>query len=191
MSLSCVDDVRITIGIAFVRGSAFVCRRTSMPSTLGSFKSSRITLGPSLMSRSENAPRHMMKSRASAPSRTTLMSLARLLALSACNVNSTSFGLSSTSRILTGSNSFIAVLQGEIESRSNIDCAVRPDFAAMALDDTSDQSQPDARSWKVLSPMQSLEYSEELVAVAHVKSDPVVFDEVSDGAALCCPCARA
>src|ERR1035437_2938475 len=132
----------------------------------------------------------MMKSSASAPSRTTLMSLTRWLALSACSASSTSFGLSSTSRISTASGSCISVLQRQIEGRARVEGAFGPNRSTVALDNSPHQREADARAGEVFGPMQTLEYSEKLVAVAHVEADAVVFPEVRDHAGLLCTWAR-
>ena len=65
-----LEEVSMTTGIIFVRGSVLICFSTSNPSTLGNFKSSRTTFevhlpncGPAC------APRLNRKSSASAPSR--------------------------------------------------------------------------------------------------------------------------
>src|ERR1700682_381137 len=102
----------------------------------------------------------MMKSSASAPSRTTRMSLARWLALSACSVSSTSLGLSSTRRISTGLGSCMISLQAQVESGPGVDSAFGPHLASVALDNALDKCQSDACARKVLYAVKPLEYTE-------------------------------
>src|SRR6267143_1649249 len=101
MSGCSAEDVNTTTGMARVRSSSLRRRSTSRPSTLGRFRSSRITLGATPISRSVLGPAPKKKSIASAPSRQTKSWLARWRDVSARRVSSTSAGLSSTKRIST------------------------------------------------------------------------------------------
>src|SRR3989475_11996883 len=101
MSGCSAEDVNTTTGMVRVRSSPFRRRSTSRPSTLGRFRSSRITLGVTPMSRRALGALPKKKSIASAPSRQTKSWLARWRDVSARRVSSTSAGLSSTSRIST------------------------------------------------------------------------------------------
>src|SRR5438105_2426821 len=107
MSGSSRDEVRTTTGRARVRSSALRRLSTSRPSTLGSFRSSRITRGTMPISRQGWLPSPKKKSSASAPSRATNSWFAMLRSLSARSVSSSSCGLSSTSRISTSLGKFM------------------------------------------------------------------------------------
>src|SRR5437879_5221188 len=100
MSSSSLDEVRTTTGISLVRGSARIRFSTSMPSSLGSLRSSRTTAGIVGGSRPACFPVPKRKSTASWPSLATITLLAILALRSARSVSSSSFGLSSTSRIV-------------------------------------------------------------------------------------------
>src|SRR6267154_3643134 len=100
MSSSSLDDVRITTGISLVRGSARIRCSTSMPSSLGSLRSSRTTAGIVDSSRPACFPVPNRKSTASWPSLATKTLLAMLALRSARSVSSSSFALSSTSMIV-------------------------------------------------------------------------------------------
>src|SRR2546423_2245840 len=107
MSGSSRDAVRTTTGRARVRSSALRRRSTSRPSTLGSFRSSRITRGTMPISRQGWVPSPKKKSSASAPSRATNSWFAMLRSLRARSVSSSSWALSSTSRISTSLGRFM------------------------------------------------------------------------------------
>src|SRR6266699_2839056 len=100
MSSSSHDDVRTTTGISLVRGSARIRCSTSMPLSLGSLRSSRTTAGILGGSRPACWPVPKRKSTASWPSLATKTSFAMLALRSARRVSSSSFALSSTSRIV-------------------------------------------------------------------------------------------
>src|SRR5882757_9788438 len=100
MSSSSLEEVRITTGTSLVRGSARIRCSTSMPSSLGSLRSSRTTAGIVGSSRPAYLPVPNRKSSASWPSLAMATSLAMFAFLSARSVSSSSFGLSSTSRIV-------------------------------------------------------------------------------------------
>src|SRR5260221_8421004 len=100
MSSSSLEEVRITTGTSLVRGSARIRCSTSMPSSLGSLRSSRTTAGILGSSRPAYLPVPNRKSSASWPSLAMATSLAMFAFLSARSVSSSSFGLSSTSRII-------------------------------------------------------------------------------------------
>src|SRR6266853_4200511 len=100
MSSSSLEEVRTTTGISLVRGSARIRCSTSIPSSLGSFRSSRTTAGIAGGSRPAYLPVPKRKSIASWPSLAMVTSLAMFAFLSARSVSSSSFGLSSTSRII-------------------------------------------------------------------------------------------
>src|SRR4051794_38534434 len=119
-------------------------------------------------------------SSASSPSRATWMTFASLWRSKAWSVSSTSFGLSSTSRI-----SMILVfnrppLECEVERRALSRCRLGPDRPAVAGDDARRQREPEPGAVVAVG-VQTLEDLEELVLVAHVEADAVVADEV-DGA---------
>src|SRR5205809_3830951 len=100
MSSSSLDEVRTTTGTSLVRGSARIRCSTSIPSSLGSLRSSRTTAGSVCGSRPACGPVPNSKSTASWPSRATTTLLAMLAFRSARKVSSSSFGLSSTSMII-------------------------------------------------------------------------------------------
>src|SRR5882672_4142520 len=100
MSSSSLDDVSTTTGMSLVRGSARIRCSTSMPSSLGSLRSSRTTAGIVDGSRPACGPVPNRKSTASWPSLATKTLLAILAFRSARSVSSSSFGLSSTSMIV-------------------------------------------------------------------------------------------
>src|SRR5213594_3289992 len=174
MSRSSADDVSITTGIDRVCGSDFRRFNTSNPSTLGSFRSSKMTFG-----RFESIPLPKMKSRASSPSRTTSMRFVRLFFFNACNASSTSLGLSSTNRISTGLW-FIGAspFKSEIESGALMQLRLSPHAAAMPVDDALDDGETDTGPFVFLSPVQALEHAKEFVRVAHVKAGAIVFNKV-------------
>src|SRR5207248_11524477 len=66
--------------------------------------------------------------------------------------------------------------QSEVERRSLIDGAFRPDAAAVPGDDASDGGETDAGALEVGSGMQSLEHAEQLIRVLHVEAGAVVPD---------------
>src|SRR6266513_4959194 len=100
MSSSSLEEVRTTTGTSLVRGSARMRCSTSIPLSLGSFRSSRITAGIVIGSRPACLPVPNRKSSASWPSLATKTSFAMLALRSARSVSSSSFGLSSTRRII-------------------------------------------------------------------------------------------
>src|SRR5258708_1301112 len=100
MSSSSLEEVRTTTGINWVRGSARMRFRTSIPLSFGSFRSSRTSAGIGTGLRSACLPVENRKSSASVPSRATKTSLAILALRSARSVSSSSSGLSSTSMMI-------------------------------------------------------------------------------------------
>src|SRR5882762_4181882 len=100
MSSSSLEDVRTTTGTSLVRGSARIRCSTSIPLSLGSLRSSRITAGVVGGSRPACGPVPNRKSTASWPSLATITLLAMLALRSARSVSSSSFALSSTSMIV-------------------------------------------------------------------------------------------
>src|SRR6266702_4800904 len=100
MSSSSLEEVRITTGTSLVRGSARIRCSTSIPSSLGSLRSSRTTAGIASGSRPVCRPVPKRKSTASWPSLATTTLLAMFAFRSARSVSSSSFGLSSTSKIV-------------------------------------------------------------------------------------------
>src|SRR5437879_11229717 len=103
----------------------------------------------------------------------------------AWRVNSTSSGLSSTSRIsmdfsCIGSCSF----ESEVECRTLVDGRFRPDAPTVAVDDALDDRQTDAGSLIVLWAMQARGHPEKSDVVLHVDPHPIVFHEVHARAGL-------
>lgn len=136
MSQSSRDEVSTTTGILLVRGSDLIRFSTSRPSTLGSFKSSRISLGLFSILRCAYAPVQKMKSSASAPSRTTSIRLLSLLPLKEWSANSLSLGLSSTNKIST-TVSVIADItsKGKVERCSFVNFCFGPNATPMTVND--------------------------------------------------------
>src|SRR5581483_1112429 len=122
------------------------------------------------------------KSSASSPSRTTSMILVRLFSFRACSVSSTSFGLSSTSKI-----SMVCVMvrsfQGEKECRALIDVGFRPNASSVPMNNTLNDGQPDAGALVFFGAVQALENAEKFIGIFHVKADPVI-PHVIDGRAV-------
>src|SRR5882724_7421984 len=170
----------MTTGTLLVFGSAFRVRNTSMPSILGSFRSSRISFGVRLPLFS-NWPLEKMKSRASTPSLTQTRLFARFFFFSARIVSSASVGLSSTSRISTFSNPVIlaSCRQREKEGGTFVQLGFGPHPASMAGNQPMNDGKAHPGSGKLLDPVQTLEHAEELVVIAHVEADAVVLDEKS------------
>src|SRR5690242_20838900 len=74
--------------------------------------------------------------------------------------------------------------EGKEERRAAVHLAVRPDTAAVPLDDALRQGQPDAGALELVGAMQPLKHAEQLVDVAHVEPHPVVPHEVDDRLSL-------
>src|SRR5688572_29650586 len=106
MSSSSLDDVRITTGRQRVLGSSRIRRSTSMPPTLGSFKSRRTMAGGS------DAASPKRYSISSEPSRATCTSLAIFALRSDRSTSSSSSGLSSTRRMVLGDMGFLDAVNG-------------------------------------------------------------------------------
>src|SRR5438876_8322446 len=183
MSRSSAEEVSTPTGMVRVRWSPLTRRRTSKPSTRGSFRSRRITLGGSSTPRPSYRPSPNTYSRASAPSRTTCIWFARWLSRNACRVSSMSFGLSSTSRSsmgpsITGSLIGRSALETEEERRAHAALRLGPHPSAMPIDDPLDDGKADPGPLVLLGPVHPLEHPEQLVGVAHVEADAVVLDEI-------------
>src|SRR5687768_3851013 len=160
----------ITTGMVRSAGSPFMRRSTSMPSTLGIFRSSSTSFGFC----ASGTARH---SSASAPSFAHRTRLTRLFCRSARIVISASCGLSSTSRISICST-IGAPRQGEMEAGALAGTALGPDAAAVAGHDALHDGEPDAGARELVGAVQPLEYAEELSDVAHVEADAVVAHPV-------------
>src|SRR5919204_3739821 len=129
-----------------------------------------------------------MKSNASAPSRATWTRLARLCCLRLCSANSTSFGLSSTSRISTvwsgmGRLSF----QRKEKRGAVVGLRIGPDTPAVAVDDALHDREAHSSAGIVLGTVQPLEHPKEFVGVTHVEADAVVAHKVDRLPALLAP----
>src|SRR5581483_2915052 len=164
-----------------VRGSLLIRRRTSSPSTFGSFRSSSTTLGGRSAPRSAYSPVAKTNSSASAPSRTRWSLLARFSFFSARTVSSASAGLSSTRRISTASRLMLSSSlrrQREIEDGAAVDHSLGPHAPSVPLHDPLDDREADAGAFELLGAVEALEDPEELARVPHVETRPVVLDEV-------------
>src|SRR5919204_6407796 len=105
-----------------------------------------------------------MKSSASAPSRATWTRLARLCCLKLCSASSTSFRLSSTSRMSTvwsgmGRLSF----QRKEKRGAAVGLRLGPDTPAVAMDDALHDRQAHSGACIVLGTVQPLEHPKKLV----------------------------
>src|SRR5256885_1993680 len=65
-----------------------------------------------------------------------------------------------------------------MKCRAAIDCGFGPDTSAVAMNNSLYDRQANAGAFKFVCAMQSLEYAEELVLILHVKTRPVVADEI-------------
>src|SRR6267143_476607 len=168
----------MTTGRRRVRSSARNRRRTSRPSSLGSFRSSRTTCGR-LGSRPLWRPVPKRYSSASTPSRATTTSFPILFFFSARSVSVTSSGLSSTSRMV------LALIQlppdvgsepsyGEVERGPLLDRPLAPHPATVAADDAAHRRQSDSRALELAGGVETLKRPEQLVGVRHVEPGPVV-----------------
>src|SRR5919201_3572561 len=129
-----------------------------------------------------------MKSSASAPSRATWTRLARLCCLRLCSANSTSFGLSSTSRISTvWSGMGRLSCQRKKNRGAAVGLCLGPDPPAVAVDDALHDRKAHSSAGIVLGPVQPLEHPKEFVGVAHVEAGAVVAHQVDRPPALLTP----
>src|SRR5438477_565822 len=106
------------------------------------------------------------------------MRLVRLCLLKAWSVNSTSFGLSSTSRISTICSVIRASIKSKVKCRAFVYFSLGPDAPAVAVDDALHDGQADARAFVILGAVQPLEDAEEFVGILHIETHAVVFDKV-------------
>src|SRR4051812_22874311 len=67
--------------------------------------------------------------------------------------------------------------KGKIEGRSFVYHTLRPGFAAMSGDNTTDNGQANARALEIVGGMQPLKNTKELVRVARVEPDSVIPDK--------------
>src|SRR6266545_7856263 len=175
-SRSSSEVVRITTGKSRVRLSARMRWSTSIPLTLGSFRSRSTTAGSSSDAGRPSVPKRYSIART--PSCATTTSFMMLWLLSARIVRATSSGLSSTSRIFPAftrpPDPRSGPSQGEVERGSPIDGAVGPDAAAVPGDDAADRREADAGAFELRRGVQSLEHAEQLVRVLHVEAGAVV-----------------
>src|SRR5688572_28270589 len=160
----------ITTGMARSAGSPFIRRSTSMPSTLGIFKSSSTSFGfcRSLARRYSSA---------SAPSFTQCRRLTRLFRRSARCVISASWGLSSTSRISSCSTIGLP-RQREVKAGALANPPFGPDPPAVAAHDALHDRQPNTGPGELVGAVQALEDAEQLLDVAHIEADAVVAHPV-------------
>src|SRR6185503_8618558 len=187
ISCSSFDDVMITTGMVLVTSFDLICRKTSIPSTLGILISSRITLGLFSIARPAKAPLAKIKSSASAPSLTCINLLARLTFLRARMVISASCGLSSTNRTST-LLSFInsGFRQAEKKCRPGVFDGFGPYLAVMFFNYPFYQCQANSRSFKIFLRMQPLENTKEFVAVGHIEPRPVILYIIGYPVAVIC-----
>src|SRR5215470_19444284 len=98
----------------------------------------------------------------------------RLCFCSARIVSTSSFGLSSTSRMRLSRNrsalsSMPGTPQGEEERCAAADLALGPDPAAMAVNDALHGGEPDAGAFEFGRRMQPLKRAEQFCGIGHVK----------------------
>src|SRR5881394_4631177 len=74
--------------------------------------------------------------------------------------------------------------ESEEERGAAVHFAVRPDAAAVPLDDALRQGQPHAGALEFVRPMEPLKHAEQLVGIAHVEPDAVIAHEVDDRLSL-------
>src|SRR5258708_6074281 len=111
------------------------------------------------------------------------MRLVRLFFLSARSANSTSFALSSTSRIST----MLSVISGasdksEIERCAFIHFRLGPEAPAVPVNNALGSRQADARAFKFFGTMQALKDAKELMGVLHIETSAII-PNVVDGSA--------
>src|SRR5262249_17180997 len=157
------------------------------PSTLGSFKSSRTRRGGLLPARDSYAPRQKRNSSASSPSRTTWTFSLTFSLRKAWRVSSTSFGLSSTSKISVMHGfkrapfrcryAVLGSCESEIECRAGIQFGLRPDPAPVFMDDPLDGGEADAGPFEILLAVQPLKNAKQLIAELHAEAYAVVSHE--------------
>ena len=70
-----------------------------------------------------------------------------------------------------------AFFEGKEKSGASIDLRFSPDATAVAEDHPLDDRQTDARSFKILCAVESLENSEEFVDIFHIKSGAIIADK--------------
>src|SRR5262245_28712419 len=123
-------------------------RSTSSPLIFGSFKSSSTSSGKSCP---DSAPAPNRYSRAAAPSRTTTTELQMLLSSRAMRVSSSSSGLTSTNRIVEPfTRPPRHMVQGEVERRAAVHHTLRADPPTVAVHDSLDRGQADARALELV-----------------------------------------
>ena len=166
------------MGASLVRGSARNRRRTSRPSTLGSFKSSKVTCGMSLVSRPVNLPLPPKSSRASAPSRTTTTSLVMLFFLRArkSRLHRPDYLPREGSLVFAR----IAPFQECRSSNAEIKCGTffnlgfSPYITAMTTNDPLNRGQPDARTGEFIHAVKTLKSAKEAVGILGIETGSVV-----------------
>src|SRR5207253_3484588 len=123
------------------------------------------------------------KSSASSPSRAITIRFFRFSLSSARKVSSTSCGSSSTRRISIASSVMVASrggnlrfpgrcfgAQAEIESSAFIHLGLRPDAAAVLVNDTLHHGQSHTGPFEILTAMQALKDAEQLVRIFHIEA---------------------
>src|SRR5438876_3199187 len=85
-----------------------------------------------------------------------------------------------TRRISIGESAMrrFAGRESEKERRAFVRLRIRPNAAAMTMNDALDDCKTDARAPIFLGPVQPLEDAEQLVGVPHVEADAIVLDEI-------------
>ena len=72
---------------------------------------------------------------------------------------------------------YFAVRKREIECRAFVHFSFCPRFAAVPLNDPPYIGKADPRSFKLIGPVQALEYAKEFIDVLHVEPCPVIADK--------------
>src|SRR5712672_833631 len=184
MSSSAFDVVRITTGIRFRSGSAFISASTSRPSLMGRLRSSKIKSGRGLFL---NLPRRRRHIKASWPSLATIKLLCTLLSVSTSSVRRTSATLSSTSKISMGCGvdskfivglllGFIAASIGDAESERGAATwsGLQPNAAAVPLGNFFADGQADAGAGVLRLGMQALKNHEDALAMLGSYANAIV-----------------
>src|SRR5262245_61397484 len=68
--------------------------------------------------------------------------------------------------------------EGEKKRRSSVELRLGPYTTTVALDNPLHDCQSNAGPLIFLGKMESLKYAEQLVSIAHIKANAIVFDEI-------------
>src|ERR1035437_3959894 len=180
MSRAACELVRITTGTRFTDGCFLTSFRTSNPSFLGMFKSSRIRSGLGAFSK---PGARFRKARANSPSVATLMRFSTFPYWKASWTNSTSPGLSSINRISAGLfctfTSISVSLEfgdGEAEGGSRPWLRFHPELSPQPLYDFPADREPNPGARVLVPGMQTLKHPEDAFGMLRFDPDAVILD---------------